>query len=111
METRGPNAIAIRTYERGVEDETLACGTGVVASALIFAATQNVLVADQRPGKGGDEMHVGFENAGDGFTNVTLTAGRLRVRRHGRGLMFRGTYTALVTPFRDGQSTRPPSRN
>jgi diaminopimelate epimerase len=73
METRGVDSIAIRTYERGVEDETLACGTGVVASALIFAATNNVPGPIRVLVKGGDELQVGFEREGDRFTNVTLT--------------------------------------
>ncbi len=73
IERRGANKIAVRTYERGVENETLACGTGVVASAVIFAATEDtngpigVLV------RGGSELQVGFEKTGTKFTNVTLT--------------------------------------
>jgi diaminopimelate epimerase len=73
METRGPNSIAIRTYERGVEDETLACGTGVVASALIFAATQNAAGPIRVLVRGGDEMEVGFQRHENLFTNVTLS--------------------------------------
>jgi diaminopimelate epimerase len=73
MEARGANSIAIRTYERGVEDETLACGTGVVASALIFAAMNNASSPIRVRVKGGDEMQVGFDREGDRFTNVTLT--------------------------------------
>ncbi|HKP93944.1 MAG TPA: diaminopimelate epimerase [Chthoniobacterales bacterium] len=73
LKERGERRIAIRTYERGVEDETLACGTGVVASALIFAATKktdgpiSVLV------RGGNELEVAFQKDGDQFRNVTLT--------------------------------------
>ncbi|MFD2257995.1 diaminopimelate epimerase [Luteolibacter algae] len=69
-----PDHIAIRTYERGVEDETLACGTGMVASALIH----HLLTGAESPIKvdveGGDTLSVGFEKTSDTtFTNVTLT--------------------------------------
>src|SRR6478752_2247987 len=73
IEKRGPNKIAIRTYERGVEDETLACGTGIVASALIFAANEKSSSPIAVIARGGDELEVGFEKSGDRFRNVTLT--------------------------------------
>lgn len=73
IEKRGADKIAVRTYERGVEDETLACGTGVVASALIFAATENVNGPINVIARGGDELRVGFEKTDKQFRNVTLT--------------------------------------
>jgi diaminopimelate epimerase len=73
LEKRGPKSIAIRTYERGVENETLACGTGVVASALIFAMTDHVGGPIGVLVRGGNELHVGFKKHGDHFHEVTLT--------------------------------------
>ena len=68
-----PGSISIRTYERGVEGETLACGTGMVACALIHheltgaPSPVTVLV------KGGDTLRIGFtETAPHEYTNVTL---------------------------------------
>ena len=72
-EKRGPSEIAIRTYERGVENETLACGTGVVASALIFAATENIDGPITVQVRGGDKLKVSFSRTGNEFSNVTLT--------------------------------------
>jgi diaminopimelate epimerase len=73
IEKRGANKIAVRTYERGVEDETLACGTGVVASALIFAATDGANGPIAVLVRGGNELQVEFEKTGTEFKNVTLT--------------------------------------
>jgi diaminopimelate epimerase len=73
IEKRGPKKVAVRTYERGVEDETLACGTGIVASALIFAATENTNGPITVIARGGDELQVGFEKIGNQFRDVTLT--------------------------------------
>lgn len=73
IEKRGPNKIAIRTYERGVEDETLACGTGIVASALIFAAVEKSGGPITVLARGGDKLEVDFEKVEEGFRNVTLT--------------------------------------
>lgn len=73
VEKRGANKIAVRTYERGVEDETLACGTGVVASALVFAVTENAKAPIGVITRGGNELQVGFKKTGTQFENVTLT--------------------------------------
>ncbi|MDB6150725.1 MAG: Diaminopimelate epimerase [Chthoniobacter sp.] len=69
----GPNAIAIRTYERGVEDETLACGTGMVACALILQREHGATSPVQVKVRGGDTLEIGFEAAGESYRHVTLT--------------------------------------
>ena len=69
----GPQDLAIRTYERGVEDETLACGTGVVASALTLAALTGAASPVRVLVKGGDTLTVSFEASAAGFRHVVLT--------------------------------------
>ncbi|MEX1115135.1 MAG: diaminopimelate epimerase [Akkermansiaceae bacterium] len=69
-----PDHISIRTFERGVEDETLACGTGMVASALIHHLLTGAPSPIKVDVEGGDTLEIGFEKAGDqAFKNVTLT--------------------------------------
>jgi diaminopimelate epimerase len=66
------DTIYVRTYERGVEDETLSCGTGVTASALISAHNDNGFNRVEVKTKGG-ELSVEFEKISDkAFTNIWL---------------------------------------
>jgi diaminopimelate epimerase len=69
----GPQDLAIRTYERGVEAETLACGTGVVASALTIATLTGAESPVRVLVKGGDTLSVDFLRSGEGFSHVILT--------------------------------------
>jgi diaminopimelate epimerase len=69
-----PGHIAIRTYERGVEDETLACGTGMVACALMHHLLDGAPSPIKVDVKGGDTLEIGFEKTGEStFAKVTLT--------------------------------------
>lgn len=69
----GDDSIAIRTYERGVEDETLACGTGMVACALIHHELTGVEAPISVLVKGGDTLKIGFkETEPHKYADVTL---------------------------------------
>lgn len=68
----GPNRLALRTYERGVEDETLACGTGAMASALTAALRGMVEPPVAVETQGGEILVIDFERNGDGFDRVWL---------------------------------------
>ena len=75
----GDNAIAVRTYERGVEDETLACGTGSIASALMashkFGMTSPVNVRT----RGGEMLNVYFTKDGDDDFKDIYLEGKVRI--------------------------------
>ncbi len=73
VQVESPGHLAIRTYERGVEGETLACGTGVVASALAHAKTHDVSSPVQVRVRGGDTLQVTFQSVDSDFRSVTLT--------------------------------------
>lgn len=71
--------LRIRTYERGVEDETLACGTGVVATALVAAHHYGITSPVTLHALGGD-LQVEFTARPDGsFTDVALIGPAERV--------------------------------
>ncbi|MGF7139377.1 diaminopimelate epimerase [Roseimarinus sediminis] len=64
--------LTVYTYERGVECETLACGTGITASALSSALRDGIDKGSYQISAKGGELEVSFERKGDLFTNVWL---------------------------------------
>ncbi|MCD6224438.1 MAG: diaminopimelate epimerase [Deltaproteobacteria bacterium] len=64
--------VGIRTYERGVEDETLACGTGSIAAALVMAGVQGMESPLKVKTKSGGILVIHFEKTADKFTDIFL---------------------------------------
>lgn len=64
--------LTVYTYERGVEDETLACGTGITASALAAALKRGLTEGRFSVTAKGGKLAVAFEKRGEGFTNIWL---------------------------------------
>ncbi len=73
VQVLGPNHIRVRTFERGVEGETLACGTGVSASAMISARVHHFASPVKVQVQGGDTLVVSFTDRGGAFDEVRLT--------------------------------------
>jgi diaminopimelate epimerase len=68
VETIDEDSIFVRTYERGVEDETLSCGTGVTAAALLCAHNENGFNTVNVRTKGG-LLRVEFDKYSDQYFN------------------------------------------
>lgn len=68
----GPDSLEIRTYERGVEDETLACGTGSMAAVLVASARNMVQSPVRVKTRGGETLTIYFENNGGVIERVWM---------------------------------------
>ena len=66
------NRIHVRTYERGVEGETLACGTGVVAASILSNLRRGLRSPILVTTRGGDHLRVGFSMVNGQAREVTL---------------------------------------
>lgn len=81
FEVMEPGRIRVRVYERGVEGETLSCGTGSSACAIVaahkygYASPVRVLV------RSGDELRIFFERTESGFVNVDLEGAVQRLKK------------------------------
>jgi len=72
VQIKGKHRIRIRTYERGVEEETLACGTGAVASSIVAHLLGKVLPPVLVQTQGGENLKVYFERKEQGFSFIFL---------------------------------------
>ena len=71
----GAGGLFLRTYERGVEDETLACGTGAVAGALVAAETLGMASPVRVRTRSGEELIVHFRRRDGRFGEIAQEGG------------------------------------
>ena len=83
---RGEHSIEVRTYERGVEAETLSCGSGVVAAVAVCALGGNVISPVSILTRSGIVFRVSFVREGDDIRDLRLTGDARLI------------YTAELTP-------------
>jgi diaminopimelate epimerase len=69
----GPGSCSYRTYERGVEDETCACGTGAVVVATVLAHLGLLVPPVRCETRGGDTLEVGLAKTPEGAASCVLT--------------------------------------
>ena len=75
------NTFAIRTYERGVEDETLSCGTGATAAAVAILETGRSQDSSIELNTRGGRLEVGLQKQDSTYKNVWLTGPVVQVYR------------------------------
>ena len=69
----GESSISARIYERGVEDETLASGTGCTACAVISNLVKNVKPPVRVLTRGGETLTINFKRKGDQVSDLTMS--------------------------------------
>ncbi len=67
-----PGTISMRTYERGVEDETLACGTGAVASAIAASAVAGMIPPISVLTRSNEVLTIYFRRRREAYTSIEL---------------------------------------
>ncbi len=72
VEVKNKKEIAVRTYERGVENETLACGTGSTASAVVSVLKGHVESPVTVLTQGGEKLRIDMQRKGNEITKVFL---------------------------------------
>ncbi len=77
------DGIVVRTYERGVEQETMACGTGAVAAALVACSLGKVAAPVKVITSGGSTLSIIFDPSQDNYENKILLRGPARVMYRG----------------------------
>jgi diaminopimelate epimerase len=70
--------LTLRTYERGVERETLACGTGALSAGMISFIKKSISPPVNILTRSGEYLSVGFNTEGNDFKDLTLTGGAVR---------------------------------